>query len=442
MVETTRHIVATVAFLLGADIEKCRLNYSTESELFDKLFISKDAIIIRCLCRLNTQLLRNYSNTSQRLYSELTNINKMSWFDSDAIKTLQENGVDVLLTNSRAENYRTHFLKLIDDNIDKCNDLFPNWLKWQYIRNLFVPPKYSKTECQKSEYKKYKLNRNLYPFQCYFFWQSPTDVGNMLQNDKKFLKLLYSENNDCFAEDNKCQSASPLTKSEIYDFINQSHTTILAVDCENSDCYKICEMLKSLKSSEMIKISKIVLYDDIHTTSAWQLLHTQTSIPVEVVNVERVLDRKSIVDIKMTAGICQYYYENTADSFIICSSDSDYWGLISSLPQANFLVMYEHSKCSSAIKDAFSQHNIAHFCLDDFGSGNISEFQKTVLISLLNTSLPKFNVNVKELTDRIYDEARIRATDADKQTFIKKYIKTLQIQINNQGELCLLSINN
>lgn len=77
-------------------------------------------------------------------------------------------------------------------------------------------------------------------------------------------------------------------------------------------------------------------------------------IPVFHEEVERVTDRKSLVDIKMTAGVCEAYYKDNIDSFILCSSDSDYWGLISSVKDAHFLVMYEYSKCGQSIKDALT----------------------------------------------------------------------------------------
>lgn len=45
-------------------------------------------------------------------------------------------------------------------------------------------------------------------------------------------------------------------------------------------------------------------------------------------------------------------YKNDVDSFVIVSSDSDYWGLISSLPDAHFLVMIEREKCGPDIRSA------------------------------------------------------------------------------------------
>ena len=53
---------------------------------------------------------------------------------------------------------------------------------------------------------------------------------------------------------------------------------------------------------------------------------------------------QSLVDAKLIAGTCKEHYENTVDSFLLVSSDSDYWGLISTLEKARFLVMVEYNK--------------------------------------------------------------------------------------------------
>ena len=59
-------------------------------------------------------------------------------------------------------------------------------------------------------------------------------------------------------------------------------------------------------------------------------------------------------------------YKNDVDSFVIVSSDSDYWGLISSLPDAHFLVMIEREKCGPDMKEALADSGIFYCYLDDF----------------------------------------------------------------------------
>ena len=151
------------------------------------------------------------------------------------------------------------------------------------------------------------------------------------------------------------------------------------VDCENSDPYKLCATLKNLDYEVMQKITAIILFDDVHTATAWRILENYTRIPVEHIMIERIKQNKSLVDIKLTARACQEHYQKQVDSFVIVSSDSDYWGLISSLPDARFLVMIEREKCGPDMKAALAESGIFYCYLDDFYSGNSEDIKKNAL---------------------------------------------------------------
>ena len=86
----------------------------------------------------------------------------------------------------------------------------------------------------------------------------------------------------------------------------------------------------------MNKVSKIILIDDVNTSTAWGVLEEHVSIPVEHKVIPRIKEDKSLVDITLTAQLCKEFYANNTDSFVLVSSDSDYWGLISSIPEAHF----------------------------------------------------------------------------------------------------------
>ena len=216
--------------------------------------------------------------------------------------------------------------------------------------------------------------------------------------------------------------------------MGNSNRTVVAVDCENSDVYKLYSVLKNLKSEELSKIDKIVLYDDEHTSPGWDFLEKFTKIPVEHIEVDRVTDRKSLVDMMLAMGVSKEYYENSVDSFILVSSDSDFWAIIKSLPDANFIVMYQYYNISEALKIALTQHDIYYCAIDDFCSGNTHEFRKAVLLDLLKSHLPElFDWNGIDLAKSIHQEARIEATDKEIDAFYKKYIKTLKISFDSQA---------
>ncbi len=95
--------------------------------------------------------------------------------------------------------------------------------------------------------------------------------------------------------------------------------------------------------------------------------------------VERVKQNKSLVDIMLTARTCQEHSQNHVDSFVIVSSDSDFWGLLSSMPNVRFLVMIEHENCGPNLKNALVNAGIFDCYIDDFYSGNTEELKLNAL---------------------------------------------------------------
>lgn len=441
MTVDTKEIVTTIGYMIGVKkniLEQC---FGEEyHELLQTLYVNKETSIIRYLCKLRTTLMQKFKKTDDEMRFNLKNLNSMDFYDQDNIKQLEKWGFEIIKPNYRSEKYMLDLAGLISANIDNCFELFPDWVNWNYIKDLFVIPQYTKKGVLKSEFNIYMKNIEYYPFQMYIHWK-PEDHGSILYTDGKFLGIIYRQHNDIFTDFTKYKDAHSETKNNIYDFIDRSYKTAIAVDCENSDVYKLYSVLKNLNQDELSKIEKIVLYDDYHTTSGWDWLEKFTKIPIEHIEVNRVTDQKSLVDIKMTAGVCTDYYENNITSFILVSSDSDYRGLISTLTKAEFLVMYEHSKCGQAIKRALSEHNIYYCSIDDFCSGNIEELKKAVLFSCLEKYLPEIiSLNGKELVRKIYEEARISASEKEMENFYDRYIKTLRLRVDNDGnftvEIC------
>lgn len=435
MTVDTKEIVTTIGYMIGVKkniLEQC---FGEEyHELLQTLYVNKETSIIRYLCKLRTTLMQKFKKTDDEMRFNLKNLNSMDFYDQDNIKQLEKWGFEIIKPNYRSEKYMLDLAGLISANIDNCFELFPDWVNWNYIKDLFVIPQYTKKGVLKSEFNIYMKNIEYYPFQMYIHWK-PEDHGSILYTDGKFLGIIYRQHNDIFTDFTKYKDAHSETKNNIYDFIDRSYKKAIAVDCENSDVYKLYSVLKNLNQDELSKIEKIVLYDDYHTTSGWDWLEKFTKIPIEHIEVNRVTDQKSLVDIKMTAGVCTDYYENNITSFILVSSDSDYWGLISTLTKAEFLVMYEHSKCGQAIKRALSEHNIYYCSIDDFCSGNIEELKKAVLFSCLEKYLPEIiSLNGKELVRKIYEEARISASEKEMENFYDRYIKTLRLRVDNDGK--------
>ena len=439
MTVDTKEMVTTIAYLIGVKkelLEKCfEPDYH---DLIQSLYENKEASIIRYLCKIRTTLFYRFKDTDHEMLYNLKNLDKLEWYDKEDIKKLREWGIEIIKPNYRSEKYVVDVSELIAENIDNCSNLFYDWVNWAYIRDLFCIPKFRQKGVLKEEFLKFHENNVCYPFQMYIYW-NPQNLGSILYSDGKFLSLLYSWHGDYFEDRSKYRDATSETKNNIYDFVKNSGRTAVAVDCENSDVYKLYGALKNLNQDELDKIEKIILYDDEHTSPGWDFLEKYTRIPVEHIEVERVTDRKSLVDIKMTAGVCQNYYENNIDSFIIVSSDSDFWGLISSLPKAKFIVMYEYELCGQALKNALAEHNIYYCSIDDFCSGNTEDLKKAVLFNNLERHLPDLlQWNGKELAKQVYQEARIEATDKEISVFYDKYIKTLRLKFDIEGNISVV----
>jgi len=438
--ESTLNIVCTIAFLIGVRQDTIDLHYGGEcGELIKSLEGNKDAVNIRSLCRLRTSLMQNFRKTDNELRYNMNNINRQEWFPQDAIRALERNGIYPILANKLATDYNVFFGKKIIELIDKCKPLFPSWVEWKYILALFVQHKIDDVNTQKREFEKYKGNINNYPFQCYIIWE-PSDIGNWLQNDNKFLGHLYKMNGVKFTDSDKCQTVKAEVKDGIYDFINDSDNTVLVVDCENSDVFKLYSVLKSCNKDEINKISKIMLFDDEHTSSGWDHISDYIDIPVEHLMVDRVMDRKSLVDIKVTAGVCKEFYQNGTSSFILFSSDSDYWGLISSLPDAKFMVMVESIKFGKDTKATLEKNNVSYCCIDEFCTGNIEELKHSILLEKLNEELPKLiNRNGYELARSLYNRAHFEANENEIKNFYEKYIRTLKLSFDSEGNITLVA---
>lgn len=437
MTVDTKEVVTTIAYMIGVRMSALTVSYGECSERIEKLQADKDATTIRYLCKLRTVLMQKFKKTDDLMRYQLKNLHNIEWYDTDNIKQLEKWGFTIIQANCRSEKYMQEFTRLINENIDKCSQLFYDWLNWEYIRDLFFVPKYNKNGVMKAEFNKYMANIEHYPFQMYIHWQ-PAEVGSIIYSDRKFLKIIYGQHNDSFTDYTKYRDADDETRNNIYNFIDSTEKTAIAVDCENSDPYKLYSVLKGLNQEELAKIEKITLYDDPNTTAGWDWLSKFTQIPVEHIEIDRVTDRKSLVDVRMTASVVTDFYRDGITSFIIVSSDSDFWGLIESLPKAKFLVMYEYEKCGTAIKNALAQHGIYYCAIDDFCTAGTEELKRAVLFAELEKHLPSLiGENPLELTHKIYEATKVTATMKEMENFCNRYVKTLRLKVNSEGKFVI-----
>lgn len=386
---STYTVISKIAFLIGVPKRIFENEHEPpQMEWYEKLYNNKNARIVRNLSILRTAIEQNFKNIYEQMRYELKNLHSLpEYIPQDSLEMLITDGITIEKANCTPSQYIININRYLTDRINNCKALFPLWLKWDYVRSLFLMPNGLCEMGIKQAANEYYAHKNMYPYQVYINW-AYAGSGNILYNDKKFVTLLYESHEDYFTDLSKVSDAGNLTKAGIYHFLERSEKTVMVVDCENSDPYKLYATLKNLDQEALLnKISKIILYNDVHAASAWKILNRFTSIPIEHNMIERLKDNKSLVDIRLTTGTCREFFQNHVDSFILVSSDSDYWGLISAMPEVRFFVMVESIKCGPDIKNALIDAGISYCYIDDFCTGNSNEIKVAAVLSEVRQSL-------------------------------------------------------
>lgn len=438
--DSTYDVVSKVAYLIG--VPKSIFENEHEPpvlEIYRQLDQQKNARIIRNLCRVRTAIERSFGRINGKMRTEYRSIFSLpEYIPEDAIIQLSNDGIQFRTkSTSKLSHYIIEINGLISDRINNCKSIFPEWLNWNYIRDMFIMKDGLTENGTKVAASIYYPNKHCYPYFVYINW-SPQENGNILYNDKKFVTLLYQWNNDYFTDFSKVSDACSYVKHNIFEFVDSANKIVISVDCENSDPYRLCAALKSLDQETASKIQKIMLIDDVHTVDAWGILKDHTSIPVEHIMTERVKEDKSLVDIELTAITCREHYKNDVDSFILVSSDSDFWGLISTLPDAKFLVMVEREKCGPNIKQAFFSNGIFYCYIDDFYTGNGEDIKKNALFRELYRSLDNaLHLNAKTMLQEALTATRIDMKPAEQKQFYDKYMRNMRLIIDDEGNASL-----
>ena len=432
------NIVSKVAYLIGVPKNIFENeNEPPKLEIYNRLELEKKARIIRNLCSLRTQVEQNFLKICHGIQREGRSIIGMpQYVNTTTLQNLSEDGIDIYKSLKEPAKFLININQNIKSRINNCRDLFPEWLEWKYLANIFIMPNGLSEAGTKRAAELYYSNFMHYPYQQYINWPAE-DEGNILYCDGKFIPLLYSWNNDEFIDMSLVSDVSDKTKGNIYKFIEDSNKCVFIVDCENSDPYNLCAAVRNLDEKKLGKIEKIILFDDVHAASAWEMLSKYVKIPVEYILIERLKDNKSLADVKVAARTVKEFYSNEVDSFVLVSSDSDYWGLIEELPDANFIVMVEHEKCSYALKETLIRHGIFYCYIDDFYSGDGEGIKMEALQKeLARTIKASLDLNLYHLMDEVLNRTRIKMTKADIDNFINRKVKNnLKLEISADGNV-------
>ncbi len=432
-------VTSITAYLIGVSEEKFSEKEDAlayDASVFARLDKEEKAKIIRALCRVRTGIEKNYTKIYKRYREEYLSIMHMpEYVPTDDLKYL-DSRMKIYSFCDNPQKLLVEVNRLISARINNCKDLYPSWLFWDYMRNIFIMPKGTKEAGTKEAYEYYRANYQRYPFHIYINWHfhENEDTGNILYNDAKFVPMLYEQNGDAFTDMSKVSDVSERTKISIYDFIERSKKVVALVDCENSNPYALCAALDGLDKDARDKISKIILIDDVHAASAWRHLKDFISVPVEYKLTERVIDNKSLVDMTLAVQACRDCFVNAVDAFLLVSSDSDFWALISALPEADFVVLVEHEKCSYDLKTKLLEQGICYAYIDDFYSANSTRIMEGVLKAEIQEELDKMvSFNMREIMVEKMKKGQMYMSENEKSAFYGKYLQSAKLVIDDEG---------
>ena len=155
-------LVSTMAYLLGVRrdlIDKP----GRDTRLLESLARNDDAIIMRSLCNIRSNLMLYFSRTEREMRNELKNLDRQSTYSED-INILYSKNVNIIKANYTVNKYLADINQLINNRLEKIRPLFPEWVNWDYIKDLFVMPKGQNENAIKSESTKFQQNQGNYPF--------------------------------------------------------------------------------------------------------------------------------------------------------------------------------------------------------------------------------------------------------------------------------------
>lgn len=456
----TYAIVSLVGYLIGVDAERFGFNGGAplDKGIADEADKMKEARIIRNLCRIRTAMEINYVAIVDEFRFNVKNIGSVpNLIPTDAVTSLGKDGVTIYKTKPDINEYLITINNEISNRINSISSLFPEWIKWEYIKPIFIMQCGSKIEGIKAAGFLYNSDRGRYPFGCWINWDAiaigPCNKGNILYNDEKFVNLIYERNKDRFENLSLVRNAGNQTMRNLGKMLESIKKCIIVVDCENSDAVKLAAALSSLPVNYLSKISKVLLFDSEYTTDQWKTLvdrslmmavNEKASLELEHIVVPRLNQNKSQVDMTLAVRTSREVYTAGVDSVILASSDSDYWAMIQQLEGVKFLVMLEKHKTGLAIKDTLAAHEIQFCYIDDFCTAASYTIKTGTLISGIQerinsvlTGAAAKSLNVREMMDEVLQDSWITMTDKEKDAFYTRYLLHMKLGVNQDGTVTI-----
>lgn len=334
----------------------------------------------RKLCSLRSLIIASFTDINEQFRNgvQLADIPMTARLVSDIAKY----DINIVNAGSLSRNV-IELNSLIDARIEKIALGFKG-IPQEWIQEMFSMPAGDTIDGVRMAVRRYRQFKNFYPYQKYVNWpfaETPEEKRskNIFGNDKDLHALLAE------IHANK--------ESKLIDFVGTANDVVVVVDCENSDAQRLYDALRTVKGN----LRKIILIDDTHTNLMWDEMvreYRESGVAIEHDELPRLKEQKSLVDLRMVAKTCEEFYKNNVSHFILASSDSDIWALISSLPDAEIMVLAEKCKCGDVLIEALTQHKIQRLFLEDITTAS-SELMDRIMHKQIEALMSKSYIDVK-----------------------------------------------
>jgi len=426
--EHTYAVISKVAYLIGVPKRIFENgNEPPQYECFTTLSKDKNARIIRNLCILRTEIEHNFGRLNQAFRYEMKNLYSVpDIIPTECLTELTADGISIYKANARLVDYILEINKHISNRINNCKALFPEWLNWAYIRALFIMPGGTTERGTKAAAGEFFDNRDFLPYQVYMNWPVSPGDGNILFSDQKFVKLLYEKNEDCFSDFDKLVGPKESAEEKFYSFLKSNSRSVMVVDSENADLYKLYSALERLSQGGYLeKIAKIVLFGSQESIRGWQILSNFDSILIE----SKLYGQDKVV--QFTAAICHEIYWNQVDSFVLVLGALNYGGLVSAAPGAHFLSLSGVEAGSNLGKAGIVDCAIDDLCVSDCG-----EIKTKAVLSEIQHALDELlEININTVFHDACRYAKVEMGENEKQEFFNQHLKAMRLSIEPDGRL-------
>lgn len=428
----SKKIALTFAYMIG--MQRLEDYYNADLDLIELLEDDPDATAVRNFMTVLTFLMKHSEDVDCRLKGSLGDFSALEPV-ADAVLGLGNRWLDILPENATAQKLFACITGAIDQIIDDCRHLYPDWVAWRWIRRAFVVPNYESEKAFNAAIDTYRANFNAYPFGLFAHLPRLEPNGNILRNDLALLHTLAHESKCEFCESWRCYEYAETDLDDAEPFFAPGAVGL--VDCENFDVFRFVNVLSAWHAAEN-KPRKIYLITDQKANHAWSYLpQAFPTTQFEFVSAERLSRNKSLVDHILIATLCRLVFQDKLINIVIFSSDSDFAAIAKALDQEDLSLscVFEPDKVGGCTLDVYKELGVKciNACAEFAGNDNSAIQAMFVRFCLAQNFSILTLLDLKEMVQTVCTETWLPEDSARK--LVSEIITQLRFRVDGQGNL-------